>query len=226
MKRPIVAIRGEPGLSQTVALARKTGLEVTGLPLFAVHPLVWSVPTNTDFDGLLIGSANAIRHGGAPLERCQHLPVYAVGTQTAKAAERAGFTVAHVGTGGLQSVLDHRLAQSKRFLRLAGSERVPLEPHSGQEIAEICVYDNAPVPAPAELADMVAESAIILLHSAAAMLHFTNECNRMGIDRSRIILAALGPRIVHNAGAGWAAIHIASEPTDAALLALTNNICQ
>lgn len=226
MRRPIVAIRGEPGLSQTLALARTSGLNVTGIPLFLVHPLDWALPADMDFDGLLIGSANAIRHGGAPLERCKHLPVYAVGRQTAKAAEGAGFTISHVGTGGLQSVLDHSRARSKRFLRLAGSERVPLETHAGQEIVEICVYDNAPVPAPDSLADSLALGGVVLLHSAAATLHFTNECNRMGIDRSRIILAALGPRIVQDAGTGWAAIHIADKPRDAALLALAENICQ
>lgn len=231
---PIIAIRGEPGLSQTLAFAASQSIDVTGIPLFEVDPVAWDVPDEEQFDGLLIGSANAIRHCGAGLEKLADLPVFAVGEQTANAAKEAGFIVAHIGQGGLQSVLDHDTAHSKRFLRLSGRERVPLETHSSQEMVEIVTYDNRAVAAPDMLAMALKDGGIVMLHSAAATDHFTNECKRIGLDRSRILLAALGPRIIENAGYGWADIQVANAPNDAALLttvkalalALGKNICQ
>ncbi|MGB7373971.1 uroporphyrinogen-III synthase [Pontixanthobacter sp.] len=231
---PIVAIRGEPGLSQTLSLAAARNLDITGIPLFEVHPATWTVPPLTDFDGLLIGSANAIRHGGSALNKLIDLPVFAVGHKTATAARNAGFTIAHVGEGGLQSVLDHEAAHAKRFLRLSGHERVPLKLRPAQKIKEVVTYFNYAVPAPEKLAMELAGGGIVMLHSAAATGHFISECERLGLDRRRITLAALGPRITEHAGSGWAGIHIASAPNDAALLttvkslalALGRNICQ
>ncbi len=73
---------------------------------------------------------------------------------------------------------------------------------------------------------MLAEGeALVLLHSAATARHFANECDRLGLARGSITLAALGPRIAAAAGDGWAAIHIASRPDDAALLAMAQELC-
>lgn len=218
MMLPVVAIRGEPGLSQTLALAASKGITVTGIPLFRVEPVPWELPEESDFDALLIGSANAIRHGGKALHRLSHLPVFAVGAQTAKAASEAGFTVAHIGQGGLQSVLDNDAAVSKQFLRLSGRQRVALDLRSGQEMVEIVTYDNRAISAPADLGEQLRNGGTVLLHSAAAMVHLGKECGRIGLDVSRITLAALGPRIIDSAGDGWAAIHTAPTPDDAALL--------
>jgi len=42
----------------------------------------------------------------------------------------------------------------------------------------------------------------------------------------RITLAALGPRIAAAAGEAWTAVHTASRPDEAALLALAVDLCQ
>ena len=67
--------------------------------------------------------------------------------------------------------------------------------------------------------------ALVLLHSAATARHFAEECDRLGVPRARITLAALGPRIAAAAGAGWGAVHIAPQPDEAALLQLAFDLC-
>ena len=224
--RPILCIRPEPGLSGTIARGAEQGLTIIGIPLFEIEPLEWMLPEDEDFDGVLLGSANAIRHGGDQLKHLSHLPVYAVGETTAKLAQEAGFTVALAGKGGLQALLDTLPARPIRLLRLAGQDNVPLSPASWQKIVDRVVYRSSARSAPDQLKARLAEGAIVLLHSARAAEHFTNECNRMGVDRSGIALAVLGTRIAEAAKGGWNEVAVAPAPTDAALLAMIQKMCK
>ena len=95
--RPIVVLRPEPGASETAARARQLGLDAIAIPLFRVEPLDWTVPDPSALDGLLLTSANAVRHSGRRLEELRGLPVYAVGQATAAAARRAGCEIAQTG---------------------------------------------------------------------------------------------------------------------------------
>ena len=78
----------------------------------------------------------------------------------------------------------------------------------------------------AALADLLADGALVLLHSAEAARHFAGECARLGIARAGVALAALAPRVGEAAGDGWAAKGIALSPRDDALLALAQEMCQ
>ena len=62
---PLFVLRSQPGCDATVRTARDLGLDAHGYPLFAVRPLDWQAPPVENFDALLIGSANALRHGGS-----------------------------------------------------------------------------------------------------------------------------------------------------------------
>jgi uroporphyrinogen-III synthase len=66
----------------------------------------------------------------------------------------------------------------------------------------------------------------VLLHSAATARHFAAECDRLGLARDTIDLAALGPRIADAAGSGWRAMHLAAQPDEAALLEMVFDLCQ
>ncbi len=222
----IFAIRPEPGLSRTIAAGREGGgLAIEGMPLFEVRPLAWEPPAAEAFDALLIGSANAFRHGGEALARYRKLPVHAVGRETAAAAGEAGFAVARTGEGGLQALLeDTRWPQS--YLRLAGAVQVPLVAPEGSQITTRIVYESAPVPMPARLAEALCHRALVLLHSGEASRHFAAECGRLAIPGSSIMLAALAPRIAAAAGRGWASVKSAATPEDGALLALAREMCQ
>ena len=226
MSRKIIAIRPEPGLSQTVEAARAIGLEIIGYPLFEIDPVDWELPTGLSFDGLLIGSANAIRQGGAELAMLLDIPVYAVGATTASAARAAGFNVVMVGAGGLQSLLDSLRHKELQLLRLAGEEHVPLELSPLHSITTRIVYRSKAVAAPGTLLNSGLDQALVLLHSAAAAEHFSKECNRICAPKLQISLACLGPRIADAAGEGWAEIAIAPEPNDTALLTLVENMCR
>jgi len=223
---PLVVIRPQPGCDATVAAARAAGLDALGFPLFAIVPRDWQAPPSDSFDALLIGSANALRHAGPALSAYRGMSAYAVGQATAEAVRAAGLDVAASGQGGLQSLLERLLPEHSRLLRLSGELRVDLAPPPGVEITERVVYASEPLPMPGELAEWLRRPAVVMLHSGEAARHFAHLCDRGGVDRSRIALAAIGPRVAAAAGKGWSAAGIAGSPDDAALLALAREMCQ
>lgn len=224
--KPVVVIRPQPGCDASLAAARGLGLATCGYPLFAVRPLDWDAPDPARFDALLIGSANALRHGGAGLARYRGFPAYAVGETTAGEARTAGLAVAGVGEGGLQALLGQLQPGQKRLLRLTGRERVGLEAPPGVTITERVTYASEPLPMPGELAAVLASGALVLLHSGEAARHFSGQCEARAIAKDRIAIAALAPRVAEAAGPGWAAIASAPAPRDQALLALACRMCQ
>ena len=223
---PLVVIRPEPGCAATVAAARAAGLEAYGFPLFAVAPCAWQPPAPESFDALLLGSANALRHGGEALALYCGKPACVVGARTAEAARAAGLEVAAIGSGGLQAVLDALPSGLHRLLRLAGAERVALAPPPGVTMVERIVYEAKARPLPAALAELLRARAVVLLHSGEAARHFSAECERLGVARAALSLATIGPRVAEAAGQGWACIAAATSPDDAALLALAREMCQ
>lgn len=223
MTLPIVAIRPEPGCSATVERASKAGLAIARWPLFDIRPLAWTLPS-ARIDGLLLGSANAVRQAGPPLDGLRGMPVYAVGRATAAVAERAGLHVAAVGRSDLQALLD-TLRAPLTLLRLAGEEHVPLHRPLGVMIETRIVYRTVALPMPDGLAQALRGGAVVLLHSAVAARHFAAECDRLGVPRAAIAIAALGQRIAGAAGQGWRERRAADTPRDAALLALARDMC-
>lgn len=220
----ILTIRAEPGAGATVTAAAALGLVVESCPLSAIRPLAWAMPAG-QFDGLLLGSANALRHGGPLVDNIGDKPVYAVGAATAAEARRRGFGVARSGDRGLQALLDALTGEELKLLRIAGREHVALNPPPGIEIETAIAYESRPLPLPAEVARRLGEGAVVVLHSVAAAHHFVAECGRLAVQRSAIRLAALSRRIAETAGEGWDEVLFAAEPNEAALLALARDMC-
>lgn len=221
---PVIVIRPEPGCSATLAAARELGLAAHGFALFTIIARNWQAPTAQAIDALLLGSANTLRCAGENLALYAGKPAYVVGGATASAAAAAGFTIAASGSGGLQDVVG--AITHKRLLRLTGEEFVKLELPPGTTLTERIVYASQAQPMPAALAEMLAAPAVVMLHSAAAARHFAAECERLGLDRGRLTLAVIGPRVAEAAGPGWRRIGAAPEPSDHALLALAMRLCQ
>lgn len=71
----------------------------------------------------------------------------------------------------------------------------------------------------------LSKGGIVLLHSGAAARHFALECERAGLARAHLSLAALAPRIAASAGDGWKSVAVAASPDDAALLSLAADMC-
>lgn len=223
----LLVVRPEPGLSATVAAANAAGLNAIGYPLFEIEPVDWDCPdlaSIASIDALLIGSANAIRHLGSVPESLKAKPVYAVGQTTADAARDAGFEVARVGTGGLQNVLD-KIAPKTRLLRIAGADHVPLSPPDGVTITTIIAYKTVPQELPEPLRPLQDLGLTVMLHSAAAAAQFVRESRQLALERGRITLIAIGPRVAEAAGPGWRAIHVSPQPNDAAMLEMAQQVC-
>ncbi len=220
----VLIVRPQPGLAATLGAAKAMDLNAIGYPLFDIASCVWECPDPAQFDALLIGSANVIRHGGAALETLKDKPVYAVGETTAQVARDAGFTVAVTGTGGLQNVLD-RMDAPMRLLRLSGAEHVPLSPPAGVNIHNVITYKTIPLELPEPLRALHDLGLTVMLHSAAAAEQFARESRRLALQRSRITLVVIGPRVAAAVGKGWRAVHVSSAPNDRAMLEMVKNVC-
>jgi uroporphyrinogen-III synthase len=210
----VVVLRPEPGATATVKRARQLGLDAIAVPLFEIEPLAWQPPKPQGFDGLLLTSANAVRHGGDGLALLRALPVYAVGSATADAASEAGFEVVATGEGGVEELLGP--GASLRLLHLCGEHRKA--PSTRQKIAALPVYRSKEKQA----VDLSAAlGAVALIHSPRAARRFAE----LVTDRASTSIAAISPAAAEAAGSGWASVESAEAPSDEALLALAARLC-
>ena len=115
----MLVLRPEPGASVTVARARELGLDPFPFPCSTSKPSTWTAPDPAAFDGVLLTSANAIRHGGRQLKKFAAFKAYAVGQATADAALDAGFDVAAFGQAGVDRLLGS-IEADLRLLHLCG----------------------------------------------------------------------------------------------------------
>lgn len=224
---PVITIRPAPGDAATIERGAHQGLNITSHPLFTVGPVPWGVPNAADYDAVLIGSANAMRHGGDGLAALANLPALCVGETTSQAARDAGFDVIATGARGMQTLLPHAEARGlKRLLRLSGEAHVPLEVPHGIRVDTCILYAVHAAPMDEALVEALASGALVLLHSGEAAEHFAQECDRLGVPRSQVMVACLAPRIAERAGTGWASCRSAPAPQDATLLAMAEQMCQ
>jgi uroporphyrinogen-III synthase len=214
--RRVLVLRPEPGASATVKRARELGLDAIAVPLFEIEPVAWEVPDAARFDGLLLTSANALRHAGDRLGELRGLPVHAVGEPTAEAAREAGFDIAATGDDGVDRLLGSIEAELK-LLHLCGEDhREPAE--ARQKIKAIPVYSAKAVEDP----DLRrAHGAVALVHSPRAGRRFAELVR----DRGSTSIAAISSVAAEAAGSGWRAVETAAQPTDDALLALASRLC-
>jgi uroporphyrinogen-III synthase len=216
--RNIVILRPEPGASATFGRAVERGLSPVKLPLFSIEPLPWSPPDDlSEFDGLLVTSANAIRAAGEGLDRLKPLPVYAVGPASAAAAAEAGFDVAKVGAARVGALLKS-IDPDLRLLHLAGEDRI--DPRRvWQKITVVPIYrakaieqiDAAPV-----------EGSVVLVHSPRAGARLAE----IVTNRAGVAVAAISREAAQACGDGWESVSALQRPSDIGLLALAARLCE
>lgn len=212
----VIVLRPEPAASETVRRARELGLDAEAIPLFEIEPVAWDAPEASSFDGLLLTSANAVRHGDHQLHQLRGLPVHAVGEATAEAARAAGFDVATVGKAGVDRLLGS-IRPDLKLLHLCGEERkAPGE--APQQIVAIPVYRARE----REVSLQGISGAVALIHSPRAGRRFAG----LVADRQSIAIAAISPAAAEATGDGWAQVAAAETPTDEALLALAARLCK
>ncbi|WP_310468545.1 uroporphyrinogen-III synthase [Sphingomonas sp.] len=215
--RTLFILRPEPGASDSAGRAKAMGLEAVVAPLFAVAPVAWDVPDAAGFDGLLLTSANPVRHGGEGLARVRGLPVYAVGEASAAAARAAGFSVAASGDGDVMRLLGS-VAPGLRLLHLCGANRRALD-GAAQAITPVVVYCAEALARPDALDTLGGQVAAVHSPRAAARL------SELVDQRSAIRIAAISAAAAEAAGDGWEHVETADAPSDAALLALAARLC-
>lgn len=219
---PLVVTRPEPGNSATIARAAALGLDARAMPLFAAHPIDWALPAPTNYDALLLTSAQAVRLAGAQLAELAALPVHAVGEATADAARAAGLTVVQTGTADGQALLDAMASEKiARILWLCGRERSEFDPRGALLDPRAC-YGVEPAEPPGDWAQVIAAPAVLLAHSARAARRIGD---LVGASRAHLALVAISPAVAAAAGAGWSERVAAPAPTDAAMLALAHALC-
>jgi uroporphyrinogen-III synthase len=213
--RKLLLLRPEPGLSASAERARAMGLYVITCPLFRVDPVHWSAPDPAAYDALLLTSANVIRHGGDGLEALKSLPVHAVGTATAAAAEEASFPVQTVGSGNLGDLLA-KLPTSLRLLHLTGEDR--REAPADRQIDHLIVYRSVQIEAP-DLPNL--EGLVAAVHSPRAGRRLAE----LTAARHRTAIAAISAEAAEACDRGWERIEVAEHPNDPSLLALAAALC-
>jgi len=225
MNKSLVILRPADGARETSEKAEKLGLSTIVDPLFSVESMTWVAPGASQFDALMLTSANAVKYGGSALANYQQLPVLAVGDATATAAKRAGFEVVEIGNGGADNLLQS-LAPGRylRILRLTGKDHVKTNP-SSQEISLFQVYQAVALPLGGKARAALEQGHVILLYSVRAAKILAGEMDRLGLNRAINQVAALSPNIAQAAGSGWKNIAAAEQPSDDALLSLAGRLC-
>jgi uroporphyrinogen-III synthase len=136
-----------------------------------------------------------------------------VGQATAEAARAAGFDVAATGEAGVDWLLDS-IDGKLRLLHLCGEDR--RDPEARQPITRAVVYRAREIEH-REL-DRIG---VAVIHSPRAGRRFAE----LAGDRSQIAVAAISAAAAKAVGDGWRAIEIAEVPTDEALLAVAERLC-
>jgi uroporphyrinogen-III synthase len=214
--RRVLVLRPEPGAAATVKRARERALDAVAISLFEIEPVAWEAPEAGSFDGLLLTSANAVRHGGQGLASLRGLKVYAVGEATADAARNAGFDIAASGDAGVDRLLAS-IEPDLKLLHLCGRDRRDTA-GVAQRISSIAVYQANAVKKP-DLSTAV--GSVALIHSPRAGERFAELVG----DRSSIAIAAISPAAAEAVESGWQAVEASDEPSDDALLALAARLC-
>jgi uroporphyrinogen-III synthase len=214
----LLVTRPLPGGEATAARLAAHGHAAILAPLMAAESLAWQPPVAPP-QAIMLTSAFAARLAAA--DAWHGLPAYVVGAATAMAARLAGFADIRDGGGNAQALLDTVAAAGiTALLHLAGEDRTLVVIPVGLRVDTRIVYR-------ARLLPLVAVPAVdwVLLYSARTAGHFAAECDRLGVDRATIAIAALSAGIIAAAGAGWRATRAATAPSEAALLAAIGATC-
>ena len=198
--RRLLVLRPEPGASKTVDQARERGIDALAIPLFEIEAVAWEVPDAGGFDGLLLTSANSVRHAGDQLQQLRGLPVYAVGESTASSARAAGFDIRASGESGVDRLLSS-IDTDLKLLHLCSEDR--REPQGArQRITSIPVYLATAIDAP-ELS--AAPGTVALVHSPRAGRRFAELVD----GRGTIAIAAISEAAAQAVGSGWQTVQVA-----------------
>lgn len=234
MPVPILVTRPQPGAAVTAKRLAHLGFQPVLSPLLRVETFARTLPAPENLRGVLIASQQAIPALPADYHA---LPLYAVGDATAAAARAEGFTQVESAGGkaeDLAALIIRELPRDGLPLLLAtganqGDRLKTILQAFGFEVLKEEVYAAHSVvtlPPPAASLLSSGESGWVLLFSRETALCFQRVCiaARLTDELRRFKLAAISPVVADAVkGLSWAAIHVAMQPTEKAVLALLND---
>lgn len=194
----VLVLRPRAAAARTAARLAALGHEAIIAPLLQPRP-TGAPPPVGPFDGLIATSAQAFAAGVA-LPDPGAAPLYAVGANTARAAQAAGFRHVALRAADAAALVDAILAAARkpaRLLYLAGRDRKPeIERRlraAGHEIVALPVYEAIAV---ADLPEAAAQA--LRAGAADAALHFSRRSARVFCDlAAKAGLAAQARALVH-----------------------------
>ena len=225
MNLPVLIVRPEDGAQETRKRAEALGLQAIVDPLFKIQSVDWETPRASEFDAIMLTSANAIKYAGDGLQLYASHPAYVVGEPTASAARNAGMQVAHVGDGGAQKLVDDMAQHNvRKALRLVGRNFTSVE--TDVFLENRIVYEAISLPLGERARATLNNGCIMLLHSSRAATEFDVETGKFDLDRTNIHVVAISKTAGRAAGLGWKSINVAEKPTDDALLSAASALCR
>jgi uroporphyrinogen-III synthase len=125
----ILVTRPQPGAADTASVLRARGHEPIIAPLSEIELLSEVEANRGPWTAILLTSANGLRGITSTFgwdKKWHHVPIFAVGDVTAKAARAMGFVDVTSAAGNVDNLIDliaARLKPSARLLYLAGEDR-------------------------------------------------------------------------------------------------------
>jgi len=217
------------GVSQEL---RQRGLDVTVAPLLDIHYLDAEVDA-AGVQGILATSANGVR-ALARLLPDRDLPVWAVGDATARMAREAGYHKVEAAGGDVHSlaalVKSRCSPETGAFLHAAGSvvagDLAGDLGAAGFAVRRVVLYEARTAQAVSDdLAGALRSGGIglALFFSPRTAATFVTLIQAAGLERTitAITAYALSANVAHELAAlPWAAVRVAADPSQAALLAV------
>ena len=200
------------------------GHQVILSPVLAIAPRADVVIPADDYQFVALTSANAVRclTGSPHLARLRHLPVLAVGPQSAAAARTAGFSriteAGGDGTGLARHIIATAKPEAGPVLYLSGhdtaSDFTGLLERARFRVRRVIVYDARPA---ASLAPGTAEAEGVLLYSPRSARLWLDLAQRHDIPAKTMVHYCLSPNIAAILPDGFVT-RIAARPTEESLL--------
>ncbi|KAA5802311.1 uroporphyrinogen-III synthase [Alkalicaulis satelles] len=235
---PVLVTRAEPGAARTCETLARLGYRAVNAATARIEPMD-ARPDWSAASAIIVTSPNGAARLAA-LGAPPHLPVYAVGEASARAAREAGHGTVITGTGDAAGLLDVILAASPdaparqgRIIHLRGADQafdLAGALHAlGRPTDSHVVYRARAVDGLSQEASAaLGPDAIVLIHSplgAERLLEQTERAGRLSaLAAARVIAisdAAAAP--LRRAGAGR--ITLAARPDEASLLDALAAIC-
>ena len=224
--RTVWVTRAQPGAEATAARLAALGWTPLVAPLVETRPLPVAPPALDAVDALAFSSAAAVRAFADLTAQGRALPVYAVGTATARTAAEAGFARVRCADGALADLarlLTAELPPAARLLHPGALQPAGRLPNA----RALPVYETVAAPElPPSARDAVARGGprAVLLHSpsaARAYAALSAQAPAAAPGTATAILAlsaACAAPVAHLAARGL--LQVAARPRDADLLAL------